>query len=83
MRFRLRTLVILTAVGPPLLAVVWWALPNALTLFAVLWTLMFLTCLSVGWFRIRRDAEEVERLSLENELALQESRFRCDDHESP
>ena len=83
MRYSLRTLLIWMVVGPPLLAVVWWAIPNALTLFAVVWTLTFLTCLSIGWFRIRRDAEEVERLSLENELALQQSRFRCDDHGSP
>jgi hypothetical protein len=80
-RYRLRTLLILMAVGPPLLAVVWWAIPNALTLFAVVWTLTFLTCLSVGWFRIRRDAEEVERLSLKNELALQQCRFLRDSHD--
>ena len=71
MQYRLRTLLFVLGFAPPVLALVWWAIPYGLPWIA---TAYFLAAsLYFGaWARsVCRDAAEGERLSLQNEAARQ------------
>jgi hypothetical protein len=68
MQYRLRTLVIATTIGPPILAVVWWLLPHTLPLVATLYFATAAIYFAAWWQSVCREAEKSRQLSLKNEL---------------
>jgi hypothetical protein len=66
MRFRLRTLLILSIFGPPILAGVWFTLPASAP--AILWTAPGLIWFLVRWRALADAARRVKRTRLEAEL---------------
>ena len=68
MRYRLRTLVVLTMFGPPALAGAWWLLPHTLLLVAMLYFATAAIYFAAWWRSVCREAAEVRRFSLRIEL---------------
>jgi len=71
MRFRLRTLVFATAIGPPLLAGIWYLLTNVqevAALVALFYVAAFCVYGLILWTLTARGAVEVEQMRLREEL---------------
>jgi hypothetical protein len=64
MRFRLRTLLVVLAIGPPVLAGVWWALPHVLGLLAACYFGAGTVLFAAWWMTIRHEAETARQRAL-------------------
>jgi len=71
MRYRLRTLVAMTAIGPPLLALAWFTLPLLYVQFIAVCMIAAFGAFAMRWRKLASEATEMESNQLRAELNQQ------------